>query len=146
MPSQVTLVPVTRENYRAVCRLPSEPGDDKFVAPNPFSLAQAAYEPGFEPFAVMAEDEMVGFVMSDEDQKTGEQWICRLMIAADKRGQGFGRAAMEEVLAIYRDRGLPGIFVSFVPENRSAECLYSSLGFVDTGREEDGERVFFLEF
>jgi len=146
MPSQVTLAPVTRDNYRAVCRLPTEPGDEKFVAPNAFSLAQAAYEPGCEPFAVMAGDELVGFVMCDRDPKTGDQWICRLMVAAGKRRSGHGRAAMEAVLARYRAQGIEGIYVSFVPENRSAQSLYMALGFADTGKVEDGELVYYCKF
>lgn len=146
MAPSVTLVPVTRENYRAVCCLPVEPGDEGFVAPNAFSLAQAAYEPGFEPYAVMAGSELVGFAMCDKDQKTGDHWVCRLMVARDKRRNGYGRAAMAQILGIDRQRSLPGIYVSFVPENRSAQALYESLGFRDTGKVEDGESVYHLKF
>jgi diamine N-acetyltransferase len=145
MTPTIALAPVTRENYRAVCKIPTEPGDEKFVASNPFSLAQAAYEPGFEPDAIMAGGEMVGFVMCDRDAKTGDQWICRLMIAAGKRRQGFGRAAMEAVLARYRAQGIDGIYVSFVPENRLAQSLYIALGFADTGKVEDGEYVYYCK-
>jgi diamine N-acetyltransferase len=146
MSAPVTLAPVTRENYHAVCKLPTEPGDEKFVATNAYSLAQAAYEPGCEPFAVMAGDELVGFVMCDRDPKTGNQWICRLMVAAGKRGLGHGRAAMQAVLARYRAQGLEGIYVSFVPENRLAQSLYIALGFVDTRKVEDGELVYYCKF
>lgn len=146
MSAPVTLEPVTRDNYRAVCKLPTAPGDEKFVAPNAFSLAQAAYEPGCEPFAVMAGGELVGFVMCDRDPKTGDQWICRLMVDAGKRGLGHGRAAMEVVLARYRAQRLEGIYVSFEPENRLAQSLYIALGFVDTGKVEDGELVYYLKF
>jgi diamine N-acetyltransferase len=146
MTPTIALAPVTRDNYRAVCKLATEPGDEKFVAPNAFSLAQAAYEPGCEPFAVMAGGELVGFVMCDRDPKTGDQWICRLMIAAGKRRHGHGRAAMEAVVARYRAQGLEGIYVSFEPENRLAQSLYIALGFVDTGKVEDGELVYYLKF
>jgi diamine N-acetyltransferase len=146
MASTVTLVPVTRENDRAVCKLATEPGDEKFVAPNAFSLAQAAYEKDFEPNAIVADGEPVGFVMCDRDAKTGDQWICRLMIAAGKRQKGCGRAAMVAVLDRYRSQGIEGIYVSFVPENRSAQSLYSALGFVDTGKVEDGEIVYYFKY
>jgi diamine N-acetyltransferase len=144
MASSVTLDPVTRANYRAVCKLATEPGDERFVAPNSYSLTQGAYEPGCGAFAIMAGDEMVGFLMCELDPK-GRQWILRLMIAAGKRRLGHGRAAMEAVIALHRGRGTAGLHVSFVPENRSAELLYLSLGFVDTGLVEDDERVFFLK-
>jgi len=146
MPPTVNLEPVTRDNYRAVCKLAIEPGDGRFVAPNSFSLAQAAYEKDFEPNAIMADGELVGFVMCDRDQNTGDRWICRLMIAAGQRRRGLGRAAMEAVLNRYRAQGLEGIYVSFVPENRSAQSLYTALGFVDTGKVEDGESVYYYKF
>lgn len=146
MTTELSLAPVTRENYRAVCRLPTEPGDERFVASNMYSLVQAAYEVDFEPSAIVANGELVGFVMCDRDPKTDEQWICRLMIAAGRRGHGYGRAAMQAVVDRYRARGSDGLFVSFVPENRAAENIYASMGFSDTGRMEDGERVFFLKF
>jgi diamine N-acetyltransferase len=68
------------------------------------------------------------------------------MIAAGKRRQGFGRAAMEAVLARYRAQGIDGIYVSFVPENRLAQSLYIALGFADTGKVEDGEYVYYCKF
>src|SRR5262245_38753883 len=40
----VTLRPVTRENWRAVARLEVAEGQRQFVAPNVYSLAEAAYE------------------------------------------------------------------------------------------------------
>lgn len=142
MSTPVTLEPVTRTNYRAVCSIATEPGDERVVAANSYSLTQAAYEPGCEPFAIVADGAMVGFIMFERDPQ-GCQWVLRLMIASGRRRMGYGRAAMEAALARYRARGIEGMFVSFVPENRPARSLYASLGFEDTGKVEDGELVYY---
>jgi diamine N-acetyltransferase len=67
------------------------------------------------------------------------------MVDEQHQGQGYGRAAMQEVIS--RLKATPDcteIKISFVPENSVAERLYRSLGFQHTGLVIDGETVLRL--
>lgn len=89
---------------------------------------------------------MVGFAMYGREAETGFDWIIRLMIDTRYQGRGYGRAAMEELLARLKQApDSKGIKISYRPENRTAERLYAQLGFRPTGEIEEGEVVAQLQ-
>jgi diamine N-acetyltransferase len=136
----VCLRPITRNNLWAVLDLKRHPGQEHFVADNAVSIANASVEPTFVPLAVYAGDEVVGFAMYGQHLETGAWWVIRLMIDRAQQGNGYGRAAMEAVIAMMAERvGCAEIVTSFVPANSVAAALYASLGFQPTGEIEDGE-------
>jgi diamine N-acetyltransferase len=136
----VTLRPLTRDNLWAVVDLKLHPGQEQFVADNIDSIANAYVEPTFVPLVVYAGDELVGFAMYGQHPNTGAWWVIRLMIDREHQGKGYGRAAMEAVIAMMADRiGCEEIVTSFNPANAVALGLYTSLGFQPTGEIEDGE-------
>ena len=62
------------------------------------------------------------------------------MIDRKHQGKGYGRAAMEALIAMMTERvGCEEIVTSFVSANTVAANLYASLGFRPTGEIEDGE-------
>ena len=66
------------------------------------------------------------------------------MIAREHQGKGYGRAAMEAVIAMMAERvGCEEIVTSFNPANAAA-TLYASLGFQPTGEIEDDEPLLRL--
>ena len=135
----VTLRPITRDNLWAVLDLKLHPGQEDFVADNAVSIAHASVEPTFVPLAVYAGEEVVGFAMYGQ-HPSGDWWVIRLMIDRAQQGKGYGRAAMEAVIAMMAERvGCAEIVTSFVPANAAAAGLYASLGFRPTGEIEDGE-------
>jgi diamine N-acetyltransferase len=136
----VTLRPITRDNLWAVVDLKLHPGQEDFVAQNIDSIANAYVEPTFVPLAVHAGDALVGFAMYGQHPESGAWWVIRLMIDRDHQGKGYGRAAMEAVIAMMVERiGCDEIVTSFNPANAVALGLYTSLGFQPTGEIEDGE-------
>ena len=136
----VTLRPITRDNLWAVVDLKVHPDQEAFVADNIDSIANAYVEPTFVPLGVYASDELVGFAMYGQHPNTGAWWVIRLMIDREHQGKGYGRAAMEAVIAMMAERvNCEEIVTSFVPANTSAAKLYASLGFRPTGEIEDGE-------
>lgn len=142
----VSLREIDRYNYRECINLKVADGQEKFVAPNVFSIAQSKIYPNLNPLAIYAGDEMVGFVMYGYNQDDERFWLDRLMIAEKHQGKGCGRAATLEV--IERLKQLPDcneLFLSFYPENTGAEKLYSSIGFERTGELDQGEIVMRLE-
>ena len=136
----VTLRPITGDNLWAVVDLKLHPGQEKFVEENVASIANAYVEPTFVPFAVYAGDALVGFAMYGQHPHTGAWWVIRLMIDREHQGKGYGRAAMEALIAMMAERvGCEEIVTSFVLANTVAAELYASLGFRPTGEIEDGE-------
>lgn len=141
----VTLQPLTRENLWDVVELKVHSGQENFVALNIESIAEAYVEPTFVPLAVYAGDKLVGFAMYGQHPETGAWWVIRLMIERDHQGKGYGRAAMEAVIAMMIEKvGCDEIVTSFNPENAVASGLYASLGFRPTGEIEDGEPLVLL--
>jgi diamine N-acetyltransferase len=127
---EITLREITRDNFRACLGLHVEEEQRNFVASNAYSLAEAAYEPMLAPLGVYADDTMVGFVMYTHEPIEGRYWIMRVMIDHHFQHQGYGRAAMGQL--IERMRAISGcheIVLDFEKENTLAEQLYLSLGF-----------------
>ena len=141
----VTLRPVTRDNFWGVLDLKLHPGQEEFVADNAVSIANAYVEPTFVPLAVCAGNALVGFAMYGQHPETGAWWVIRLMIDREQQGKGYGRVAMEAVIAMMIERvGCEEIVTSFNPANAVAAALYASLGFRPTGEIEDGEPLVLL--
>lgn len=143
----VVLKEIDRHNFFDVIKLKVSEEQNKFVATNMFSLAQAKAFPECECLAIYHDDELVGFTMYCMDHEDQEYWIYRLMIDAKYQSKGYGKAAMELVIEkIKEDRQHRVIYISFEPENIWAQQLYEQLGFIADGRVIDGEVVYKLEY
>lgn len=139
---RVELREVTAESVREICALQVAPAQRRFVAPNAVSFAEALFEPKAWYRAVVADDVIVGFVMLGIDTETPEYYLWRLMIDARWQRRGYGRAAVEQVIAHVRT--LPNareLIVSWVPSAGGPEPLYLGLGFEPTGEVDAGEIV-----
>ncbi len=141
----VSLREIDRFNYRECINLKVADGQEKFVAPNVFSIAQSKIYPNLNPFAVYDGDEMVGFVMYGYNEDDARFWLDRLMIGEKHQGKGCGRAATLEVIErLSQIEDCREIYLSFYPENTGAEKLYSNIGFERTGELDQGEIVMRL--
>lgn len=142
MSQTVTLRPITKENWQQAIRLKVKEGQDKFVAPSWYSILQAHFE-DHTVRAIYAGETLVGMTMYNYMPAEKAGYISRLLIDREHQRKGYGAAAMELILADLQL--LPAceyVYISFVPENESAQTLYAKLGFEDTGTVEDGEIVF----
>ena len=141
----VSLRPVTAENEAAVAALRVRPSQERLVAANVQSLADARAVPACEPFAVYAGAVPVGFLMLRHDYP-GQQdyYLLRLMIAAEHQGRGYGTAALRRLVAHVRT--LPGataLRTSYDLGAGNAGPFYARLGFVETGAT-NGDEVELL--
>lgn len=142
----ITLRPVTSREFGALVRLKVAPGQDDFVAPNLYSIAEAYVEPTWTPLAIYAGEEPVGFAMYGHDPEADRWWIIRFMIGAGQQGKGYGRVALQALIALMVERhGCRQISLGYVPGNAVAARLYARAGFVPTGEIEDGEIVVRLD-
>jgi len=144
--SEIGLREVTADTVRAICRLAVTDAQTKFVAPNAVSIAQAYFEPKAWFRAVYADEAPVGFAMIEDDREKPEYFLWRFMIDARYQRMGFGRRAME--LVIDHVRTLPRateLLTSCVQGDGGPQPFYEGLGFVATGKFEDGEAILRLE-
>lgn len=140
------LVEITRENWQECIKLPTGKDHERFVRTNLYSLAQAQFCPESSIRCIYADEEMVGCTMYGPDEHRGDLfWVYRLMIAENKRGQGFGRNGLALVAEEARKLGYSRIGLSADPENRSAIQLYESVGFKATNEREGCEVVYICD-
>lgn len=147
----VTLREITRDNWRACVALSVAPDQQRFVASNAKSLLQYFYHDpsdSFAPFGIYDGDTMVGFIMYGQSDFDGKRFweIWRLMVDERYQRKGYARAALLQMIALMRDRlHLDEIYIMFLLDNSTAQTLYESVGFVDTGMVDDGEKIFRLD-
>jgi diamine N-acetyltransferase len=150
----VSLRPVDQENYRQCIELSVDPSQERFVASNVQSLADAyVWRDAAEPYAVYADDTVVGFALLypltegepvhpiPADASVHGVILVRLMVDAQFQGRGYGRDALDAIVERVRERGLATLRLSVVPENEQALEFYRRNGFVETGEVEGGEIV-----
>ena len=149
---KIILKPIDDTNREAVLKLTVRE-DQPFVAPNDVSLRQAdeanAEDPGVaRPFAIYADDKLVGFCMfafdPEEEDPDDRFWLWRFMIDKSEQGKGYGQAALAEIIKYFRDNGADQLWLSTEPENECGVHVYHKAGFKETGDIDDGEAVFAL--
>ncbi len=145
--NMVTLQEITVENFDCVIGLQVADDQRNLVASNVESIAQAWVQPECIPLAIYKADTPVGFVMYCVDRDDGEYWLYRLMIDKEHQGQGYGRAAMEQVLArVKSDSAHHRIFLGVDQAGVASLALYQALGFQFDGRIYGKEHIMVLEY
>ncbi|MFD3164044.1 GNAT family N-acetyltransferase [Herpetosiphon sp. NSE202] len=140
----ITLQPITLANARACLGLSIAPHQQQFVASTAASLVQSRFEPHWETHGIYADETLVGFMMYGNDPVYG--WgLLRLLIDAKFQGRGYGRAAIQHMLATIRAAGGSSVAVSYEDNNHVARRLYQSLGFVETDEQPFGEPFAVLQ-
>jgi len=146
---KIRLEPVNDQNREAVLAL-SVREDQPFVAPNDVSLRQAdeanAEVPGAaRPFAIYADEKLVGFCMfaftPDEEEPDERYWLWRFMIDKSEQGKGYGQAALQEIMKYFKENGADMLYLSTEPENELGLHVYHKAGFRETGIITDDEAV-----
>ena len=137
----IALREVTKDNVRTLCALRVEPGQERFVAPAAYTIAESAYEEQEVLLrAIYDGDEPVGLLALVRDPD-GTWFMARLMVAAGRQRQGIGRAAMALLAHLLRERGATELQTSYVDEPGGPGPFYARLGFEPTGEIFAGERV-----
>lgn len=152
--SVVTLGEVTAESVRAVTNLRVAPEQEGYVASNAVSIAQAYFHREAWFRAICAGDVLVGFVMLRDstllntDEQRPEISLWRFMIDQQFQRLGYGRRALQLVLAHARSRpGITSIQTSYVAGPHGPRDFYLESGFRHTDQAKpNGEVCLTLDF
>ena len=150
-PLQVSLRQITADTVGRVIRLAVTRDQERFVAPNSVSLAQALFAPEAWYRAIYFNEEPAGFVMLyDESLRLPppahpEIGIWRFMIDAAHQRRGIGGLALKQVIEHVRAKELfASLAVSYVPGPGCPERFYLRFGFRHTGKLDEDELVLEL--
>jgi diamine N-acetyltransferase len=147
----VSLREITADTVRLITSLSVGPDQQRFVASNAISLAQALFSEEAWYRAIYAGEAPAGFVMLyDESLRATpppapQVVLWRLMIDTKFQGQGIGVSALRQVIAHVRRKGRFSSFVtSYIPGPGCPERFYLRAGFKHTGKVDEGELVLEL--
>ncbi len=133
------------ENWESCAKL-TKKEDEKFVAPNTYSIAEAQFYPKAISRAFTVNGEMVGYAIFGEDEDDPRAWaIDRFMIAKEHRKNGYGYGALKAIIDQGRDKGFSKFITSTVTTNVPMQGLLSKIGFVTEHEIRDNEYLYFLE-
>lgn len=145
--ARVSLREVTVDTVNQVIQLSDTLTEEqqKLVASNAVSIAQAHFLPKAWPRAIFANETPVGFLMLHDDSDLGEYFLWRLMIALPHQRKGFGRRAIELLVDYVKTRpNAVYLCASYVPLDKGLDIFYEKLGFASTGDVGHGERAIRL--
>jgi histidinol dehydrogenase len=136
-------------NVDALLKLEVSPGQRPLVASVAQSLAQAAYSPAGRPLGLYDGDTPVGFLLlydarQDPDRPAEQLYVWRLLIDATHQRRGYGRLALEWVVAETRRLGLGSVGLSHTTWEGHAGPFYERMGFAYTGEVDGVERKMVL--
>ena len=142
----VSLREVTRENLKSVLNLHVSKEQEKFVASNAVSIAEAYFARDAWFRAIYAGENPVGFLMISDIPEKAEYYLWRFMIDANHQGKGYGRQAMELLVQYIRTRPKAEVFYTSHRKGKgSPEGFYKKMGFEHVGEDEDGEFLMKME-
>ncbi|MEN3278814.1 MAG: diamine N-acetyltransferase [Massilia sp.] len=140
----ITLESVTIDNFETLLETQLPPEQDRWLANNACSIAQANFYPDWRMRAIYCDGEPAGFLLYDvaSGDEAGHYGIYRFMVDHARQGRGIGRRAMGLLLAELRAQpDARRITICYKPENAVARRLYQSCGFIEMGIDESGEMV-----
>jgi len=135
----VELKEISKENFEDVLNLEISDHQKPFVSSNAYSLAQAyVYRETAFPFAIYANNTLVGFIMMGFYEFRNQYTLWKFMIDKQHQNKGYGREALKQGITYLKDKfGAKEIYTGVSLGNEIAKHLYNSVGFEATGVVED---------
>lgn len=146
---KVELRSINQDNFEQCIALKVAEEQAQYIVSNEISLKDAEEDQDVaRPFAIYADDKMVGFAMFafdvDYEDPNDRYWLWRFMIDKDMQGRGYGSAALKIIIEYFREQGANNIKLSTKASNTNALSLYHKFGFRENGEINDGEDVLVL--
>jgi len=137
---------LSAKNIVAANNLTLRPGQEQFVTPTSYAIADAYIDPRTTwPRVVLDGDTVVGFVRGnfDPDNPMEEFRSCiwRINVSADAQGSGVGTFAVWAVADEARARGFERLTVIWEPGEEGPEDFFLAVGFTVIGETQYGEHI-----
>ncbi len=131
----VVLRSITKDNLDEVLRLKVSKNQENFVSANSYSLSQAwVYKNTAFPFAIYADDVLVGFMMLGYYEEREQYTLWKFMIDEKYQNKGYGKQALAlGIQYLIENFHVKSVYTGVVFGNTVAKKLYESLGFRETG-------------
>lgn len=131
----VALRSITKDNLDEVLRLKVSKNQESFVSANSYSLSQAwVYKNTAFPFAIYADEVLVGFMMLGYYEERDQYTLWKFMIDEKHQNKGYGKQALTlGIEYLVQNFHVKSIYTGVVFGNAVAKKLYESLGFRETG-------------
>lgn len=131
----VKIVELNAENWYDCCELEVSKEQQEYIEPNATSIAQSKFELTLKPYAIYAEERVVGFLMYNSvPEELDGYWVYRIMVDKQFQGKGIGKAATKLMMSeMAISLNAKKIVVGYHPNNLGAHNLYASVGFIDNG-------------
>jgi len=139
---QVSLRPVSHENWRNIANLKVSEAQRKFVAEPCYYLALCGYGNDWQPLAIYLDERVIGFMMWSIDEADGSCWLGGILGDQGMQKRGYGKQAVQAAITMLNGKyGYRNFALSYQPANLIAKHLYSKLGFIEMNEWEDDEIV-----
>lgn len=129
----IFLKEINEENFEDVIKLRVSQNDNKFVASNVRSLADCwLYRNNNDcfPFAIYAEDILVGFLLISIDKEEKEYYIWRIMIDEKYQNKGYAQQVLKLILEeVNKDSSIEYILTDYVVGNNKMKYILEKLNF-----------------
>lgn len=136
----IKLDEITADNLEVVLKLKVSKEQENFVSTTAYSLAQAyVYRENAYPFAIYADDTLVGFIMFGFYELRNQYTLWKFLIDEKYRNKGYGKMALALGIEYMKKQyDIKEMYTGVAIDNDVAERLYHSVGFQLTGLIENG--------
>lgn len=130
---------IDKNNFERCIALTVDDKQEKYIAPNWWSLLEANYQEDRYPLAIYDGETMIGFLMysfylASKEYPIDSWWLERFMIDKRFQNSGYGEIALYSFMnMISKKIGNIEIRTTVEPENTIAIKFYEKFGFVKTG-------------
>lgn len=136
----IKLDEITADNLEVVLKLKVSKEQENFVSTTAYSLAQAyVYRENAYPFAIYADDTLVGFIMFGFYELRNQYTLWKFLIDEKYQNKGYGKMALAlGIECMKKQYDIKEMYTGVAIDNDVAERLYHSVGFQLTGLIENG--------
>ena len=136
----IKLDEITADNFEVVLKLKVSKEQENFVSTTAYSLAQAyVYRENAYPFAIYADDTLVGFIMFGFYELRNQYTLWKFLIDEKYQNKGYGKMALALGIEYMKKQyDIKEMYTGVAIDNDVAERLYHSVGFQLTGLIENG--------
>ena len=147
---ELRLEELSAKTIVAANNLTLSPGQEQFVTPPSYAIADAYINPATTwPRVVLDGDDVVGFIRGNFDPESPQQefrsCIWRVTVAGNAQGSGIGRFAVWALADEARSRGFDRLTALWEPGEDGPEEFFLHTGFTVVGETQYGENIGALE-